>query len=244
MGGALSAAAHAVVALVFLAAQPKTPDAAQARTMLLMLAPAPAPLVPDRQPAASSASAKPSPQPKPPQSAPAKPSRPRPRADRPDALPTADEGEDDAPTPAPSEAELAGAASAGSSSGRGGGPCDMSARVQAALRGDPLVRSSALTGAAPGQAFWVWNGDWVRSGGQDGKGLAAVREAILWEVAFAPPECRTAPVRGLVLITLDGAAGGRRLVLGAQTWRWADLLHPRREPRLEAEATGLRPAAR
>ena len=58
---------------------------------------------------------------------------------------------------------------------------------------------------------------------EDGKGLAAVREAIIWEVAFAPAACRTQPVHGLVLISLNDAPGAPRLVVGSDRWRWSDL---------------------
>ncbi|MGA2953972.1 MAG: hypothetical protein ABSD80_17235, partial [Caulobacteraceae bacterium] len=71
-------------------------------------------------------------------------------------------------------------------------------------------------------AIVVWNGDWVQNGIEDGKGLAAVREAITWEVAFAPAACRTEPMHGLVLLSVGG--GGPRLALGAGRWRWSDLL--------------------
>jgi hypothetical protein len=120
-----------------------------------------------------------------------------------------------------SEAQIAGAASAGS--GRGG-ECDMAARLQSALRRDPLVRA-AVAGSA-GKAIIVWNGDWVRHGGEDGKGLAAVREAIMWEVAFAPRACRAEQVHGLVLLSLPG--GAARLAVGQGEWRWSDLLGARR----------------
>ena len=66
----------------------------------------------------------------------------------------------------------------------------------------------------------MWNGDWVRSGGEDGKGMAAVREAILWEVGFAPESCRNTPVHGMVVLSL--ADGGTRFAVGAGTWRWSD----------------------
>jgi hypothetical protein len=122
-----------------------------------------------------------------------------------------------------SDADLAGAARAGSGGG-GGGACDMAARVQAALRGDPLVRSAVASYA--GNAWLVWNGEWVRNRGQDGKGLAVVREAILWAVGFAPAECRNQPVRGLVLISLQEGSGGTRLALGQARWRWSDVLTP------------------
>ncbi len=97
----------------------------------------------------------------------------------------------------------------------------MARRVQSALRRDPLVRS-ALSQSG-GKALWVWNGDWVKSRGEDGKGMAAVREAIMWEVAFAPETCRNTSVHGLVLLRLD-TAGAPRLALGAEAWRWSDLL--------------------
>ena len=68
----------------------------------------------------------------------------------------------------------------------------------------------------------LWNGDWVRSGAQDGKGLSAVREAIIWELAFTPEACRNKPVHGLVLLSLQD--GGTRFAIGTGDWRWSDLL--------------------
>ncbi len=120
----------------------------------------------------------------------------------------------------PDEALLAGAATADSGSGEGAG-CNMLRRLQDALRKDRRVQ--AAVGEAGG-ALMVWNGDWVRHPGQEGAGLAAVREAILWEVGFAPPACRVEPVKGLVVVTLSDAPGAARLALGSGTWRWRDLL--------------------
>jgi hypothetical protein len=68
----------------------------------------------------------------------------------------------------------------------------------------------------------LWNGDWVRTGGQEGKGLAVVRQAIIWEVGFAPEACRNARMRGMVLLSL--ADGSTRFAIGAGEWRWSDLL--------------------
>lgn len=150
--------------------------------------------------------------------------RPR-RATRPDpeALP-ADEGEVARTAPGLSDAQLAGAASA--ESGPSGGPCDMVRWLQRALRKDPMVRSAvgSVRLAAGAAAVLVWNGDWVASSGQDGKGLAAVRESIMWEVGFAPEACRREAVHGLVLISLADTPGSARLVLGASDWRWGDLV--------------------
>ena len=123
------------------------------------------------------------------------------------------------------QSQLAGAQAAGDGAGSGdagagGGACDMARRVQAAVRKDPLARAAIHTAGA--RAIMIWNGDWVQHGAEDGKGLAAVREAITFEVAFAPPACRHQRVRGLVLISL--ADGSARLALGAGEWRWSDLL--------------------
>ncbi|HEY1562671.1 MAG TPA: hypothetical protein VGF71_17525 [Caulobacteraceae bacterium] len=122
-----------------------------------------------------------------------------------------------------SDSELAGAAIAGAGAGRAN--CDMAARLRDALRKDSLVRAAAAKAGANGNhAIRVWNGDWVQSGGDDGKGLQAAREAILWEVGFAPPACREQAVRGLVVITMNDAPSSAKLVLGAALWRWSDLL--------------------
>jgi hypothetical protein len=98
----------------------------------------------------------------------------------------------------------------------------MIGRVQAALRKDGIVRTAVSSFA--GRAIRVWNGDWVRSLGEDGKGLAAVREAVMWEIAFAPAACKSEPVRGLVVVSVDSPEGRVRLALGTGQWRWSDLL--------------------
>ncbi|HEX7758328.1 MAG TPA: hypothetical protein VF459_02415, partial [Caulobacteraceae bacterium] len=106
--------------------------------------------------------------------------------------------------------------------------CDMTRRLQTALRKDPRVQAAVADArsaqVSPGKAMLVWNGAWIRSHGQDGNGLAAVREAIMWEVAFAPGVCRAEPVRGLILISLNDGPGAARLVVGQGQWRWSDLL--------------------
>jgi hypothetical protein len=119
-----------------------------------------------------------------------------------------------------SDSQVAGAAHAGD--GGGGGGCDMAQAVQRALRRDPLVRDAVAGAGRLGKAILLWNGDWVRSGDQDGKGLAAVRQAVLWEVGFAPAACRNAPMHGLVLLSL--ADGSTRFGIGDGDWRWSDLL--------------------
>ena len=132
--------------------------------------------------------------------------------------------------------QIAGAAQAGDGAGEGEGAggqgrgvsCDMVGRLQAALRRDVRVRaavSQAGRAAEAGEgALVVWNGDWVQSPGEDGKGLATVRQAIMLEVAFAPQPCRTRPMRGLVLLSMADGPGAARVVLGAGAWRWSDLL--------------------
>ena len=132
-----------------------------------------------------------------------------------------------------SDALLAGALTAGTGNGAGGGDgsgdgngaCNMVRRMQAALRKDPLVRQAVAEARHGGAAaLLVWNGDWVQSRGEEGKGLAAVRQAMVWEVAFAPPACRAQAVRGMVLITMNEGPGAGRVAFGEGSWRWSDLL--------------------
>jgi hypothetical protein len=125
-----------------------------------------------------------------------------------------------------SNSQIAGASAVGEGGGGGGGTCDMARAVQQALRRDPMVRTAVEDAHRAGKAIMVWNGDWVRNGDQDGKGLSAVREAISWEVAFAPAACRNTRMHGLVLLSL--ADGGTRFAVGSGDWRWSDLLGVRR----------------
>ena len=220
-----SITAHAVILAAFLvtrASPPKEPDTTPMTASLVdgrILASAVSPPAP----------AQPAPAKSPPRKTVARPAR-TPRAINP--LP-----EDDTPEEAPpqlSDAQLAGAMTADSGpagaadSGPKGHNCNMARLLQSALRKDPLVQG-AVAGTA-GKPIMVWNGDWVRSSSQDGKGLAAVREAITWEIGFAPEACRAAPVHGLVLISLNDAPGSARLVVGSRDWRWSDLLMLRTAP--------------
>jgi len=127
-----------------------------------------------------------------------------------------------------SEGDVAGAstADAGAGGSGAGGGCNMTRRLQTALRRDRQAQA-AMAEAHRGRPIMVWNGDWVRHPSQEGAGLAAVREAILWEVGFAPEACKTEPQRGLVLISMNDGPGAARLVVGAGAWRWSDLLFTR-----------------
>ena len=126
-----------------------------------------------------------------------------------------------------SDSQIAGATGVGEGGGGGGG-CDLARAVQQALRHDPLVRSAVEGANRLGKAVMMWNGDWVRSGGQEGKGLSAVREAITWEVAFAPQACRNQLLHKPVLLSL--ADGSTRFAIGSGDWRWSDLLGVRKVP--------------
>ena len=217
---AFSVAGHVVVLLALISARGEPPKAFEPEPMTVELAQLP-PLV---APAAAA--------PAPAEPAPAQPPPPRIKARRaapsPDVAPLlAEAGPTTDPGPALSDAQLAGAATAGS--GAAGGACDMPRRLQAALRKDRLVRD-AIAGVqgSPGKALFVWNGSWIRNNGQDGAGLAAVREAIMWEVGFAPEACRAEAVHGLVLLSLNDGPGAARVVVGSGDWRWSDLLGQRR----------------
>lgn len=251
MAGPVSVVGHALVLLALLSAHvdpPKVPESVPMTVALVAPPPPPAPPAP--APAKVEAPPAPTP-PAPAKSSAAKPSpaksRPRPKV-RPPRVPPPPDVETVAAsdTPAPEladglgEAELAGATTAGSGSGSGagfgsgsggGGTCDMVRLLQDALRKNPRVRAAVVRAhpgaVASGKAVMLWNGDWVKSPGQEGKGLAGLREAIILEVAFAPKACRTDPMRGLVLISLNDSPGSVRLALGSDRWRWSDLLFAR-----------------
>lgn len=223
LGAALSLTCHLLILFAFFWAWPEAPKLVEpaAVTVELIAPPAPTPKPASPAPAAA-AEPKRAPPVKPP------PRRPILKPPPPDVdyLPAQVARKSDTGTTL-TEAQLAGAATAGSGGsggGGGGGACNMAGRVQTALRKDPLVRA-AIAGSA-GKATLVWRGDWIRDLGEDGKGLAIIREAIMWEVAFAPAACRAEPVRGLVVLSLNGAGGPTRLALGGGSWRWSDLLTP------------------
>jgi hypothetical protein len=119
--------------------------------------------------------------------------------------------------------DLAGASTSGSGAG-GGGECNMARRIETALRKDNLVQAAVAEASGSSKAIMVWNGDWVQSHSEDGKGLAAVREAIVWEIAFAPAACRAQAMHGLMLLSLRDSSGSARLAVGHGEWRWSDLL--------------------
>jgi hypothetical protein len=100
----------------------------------------------------------------------------------------------------------------------------MARRVQEALRRDPLVQ--AAIAPLGGKALMIWNGDWVWLPGEDGRGLTAVRQAMMWEIAFSPSECRGQTMHGLVVLSPNETAGSTRLAVGGSVWRWSDLLTP------------------
>lgn len=121
-----------------------------------------------------------------------------------------------------------GTGGTGSGPGSGGGSCDMVRWVQDAVRDDQAVRHAVIAASeemnAAGRAILVWNGDWLQSRNQSGKGLAGVRQAIALEVAFAPAECKTQRMTGLAVLKLEDRPGGAQLALGKGSWRWSDLL--------------------
>ena len=88
-----------------------------------------------------------------------------------------------------------------------------------------VAQAQGIAGA--GRTPLVWNGRWVQTQGEEGEGLAGVRQAIALEVAFAPAACKTQRMRGMVLIAFSDARGGPRVALGTGSWRWSDLLNAR-----------------
>lgn len=244
MTAALSVAGHLLILLALLSTHGDAPEPeppAPATVELVAAAPVFQPLAPTA--------------PSPPTPAPVKPAAAKPAATKPKpiaksspakakaravartaatVLAAGDDGPEDTSDQV-SDGQLAGAATAGS--GLSGGACNMVGRLQAALRKDRRVQAAVAEArhadGPGGGAMMVWNGGWVRSHGQDGAGLAAVREAIMWEIAFSPEPCRAEPVRGLVLLSMNDGPGAAKLVVGSGRWRWSDLLGAKSGVRIE-----------
>jgi hypothetical protein len=240
--GVVSVAAHLLLFLALMTTQPAPPIVIPPdpiEVALMKLPKEEAPKGPAKGPAPAKKiappKAKPTPKPKPP-----KPLARRLVARQVPPAPTkvvpldAGEVETVPAPPQPSAALLAGATTAESGGGGSGGAgrnCNMVRWLQNKLRSDPAVhaalREAHQSDWAGGRPVWVWNGDWVRSPGQEGAGLAVVREAVIWEVGFAPEECRKDPMRGLVVISMNDNPGAAKMAIGAGEWRWTDLLHAR-----------------
>jgi len=224
---AASVVCHGAILLALVGAQPDSPAVAELAPIQVQLIDPPPP-EPPAPPAPKDPAPEPSPAPPKPKAAKTKPAPPRKVVARPAPAPRdvapllAQTGPVANPDAEVSDAELASAATAGSGGG-GGGACNMLQWLQAKLRKDRRVQA-AMADAHQGRAIRVWNGDWVRHPGQDGNGLAAVREAIMWEVAFAPEACRAERVRGLVSLSLDDGPGSARVVMGSRDWRWSDVV--------------------
>lgn len=250
LGWGLSIGAHLALLLAILSAPvPAPPPEPEAIQVSLFEGP-PAPVVAPPKPPGPPDEPAPKAQPTPPKPVPPKPPPPIKLAARPvkaplavKTIPVKEEAEEADPAPAPpaqpSDAQMAGALTAGAGAGGGGGGgggggtrCDMVRRIQLKLREDAMVQAAFASAhrrfAMGSKVIWLWNGDWVRSPGEDGKGLSVVRQAVIWEVGFAPEACRREPVHGLVLISLNDQPGAPRLAIGQGSWRWPDLLFPRR----------------
>jgi hypothetical protein len=221
--GAFSAAIHvaAIAALLFIHSDVQPPADVQLIPVTLV-----APPEPPKPPEPKAPTEKP-PQPvkPPPPSLHARPPRTPPPPDV-EPLPAAKGPTAIGPVTL-SDAETAGASTAENGGGGGGAGCNMTRWLQTQLRKDPLVQT-AMAETRSSRPLLVWNGAWVRHGEQEGAGLATVREAIMWEVGFAPIACRSEPVHGYVLISLNDGPGAARLAMGAGDWRWSDLLSAHR----------------
>lgn len=234
---ALSTIFHGLIVLPMLASQPEPmPPEPPPMVVQLVEIPKPIPILsppaPDPEPSPAPAAA-PVETPKPTPAKPPPKRRPTPRPPPPEVVTVPASRVETASVGSGVEltdAQIAGAARAGSGSGSGdgagGGECDMLRWLQAKLRQDRRVQA-AMAGAHRGRPVMVWNGDWVVHPGQEGGGLAAVREIMTWEIAYAPEACRSERVRGLVLISLRDGAGAAHIAVGDGDWTWTDLIHAR-----------------
>lgn len=235
----LSLASHAAVLGLILWPAPRMTPEPEARAVTVSLVPAPqpqpSPAPPSEAPPAPAAAPKAASPPAPRKAERPSPQtpRPQPRAkpvpvgrDRP-APPAAESAAEEGP-PVLSATEIANATRAGSGAGAGEGPgggCNMVRYLQDQLRRDDHVRAALAAAGAGEHPALVWrDGYWIRSPGEEGEGLAIVRQAMMVKIAFAPEACRRDPVSGLVLITLADAPGAPQIALGAPRWAWSDLL--------------------
>lgn len=227
--GALSAAVHAALLAALVSIRPPaSPPPAELDPIPVVLAPPPRPEPPpEPEPPAEK------PKPAPPKKTPPAPKKPPPpprvvarvKPAPPQVVPVPAAAKASYGFTEMSEGDVAGAATAesgGGGTGAGAG-CNMTRRLQTALRKDRQAQA-AMAEAHRGRPILMWNGSWVRHPSQEGAGLAAVREAILWEVGFAPEACKREQVQGLVVISMNDGAGAARLVVGQGQWRWSDLL--------------------
>jgi len=217
--GAVSVALHAVVVMAVISTHFEPPPTHEPEPMVVSLVP---PIVPPPPPDPPPVVEAPTPAPAAPQIQKnifRKTPRPPPEV----AALAAGDAEKPSAGVQLSDAEIAGAATSGT--GSAGGECNMPRWLENKLRKDRSVQAAIAEANTTG-AIMVWNGDWVKHPGQEGEGLAQLREAMMWEIAFAPEACRKQPVRGLVLLSLNDG-GSARVVLGSGHWRWSDLLFPK-----------------
>ncbi len=234
--GVLSVAAHGaiVLAIMFVHADaPAIPDSTPVPVTLIdgfQLTPQPAPAAPTPPTETPKAASAPTPAKAPPVEKPAPVRKARPVTVRPDVV-TLAAGEAGSPAPALelSDAQLAGASTAdsGGAGGGAGGSCNMVRWLQRQLRKNPNLQGMVAGASTARRGLVVWNGDWVRSGVQEGKGLAGVRQAVMVEIAFAPDACKAERAHGVVLVSLADVPGAPKIAFGPAEWRWSDLLFPR-----------------
>jgi hypothetical protein len=225
---ALSLAGHVAAVLLLLSARTQTTEPFDPEPMAIALVDLPKPPPPPPPPPVDAE--KPAPTPAPPAPVNAKPLR---NLARPTKAPVPPDVKPLPALNAPvafaagelSDGQLASATAAGSGAGSGGG-CDVARRLQNVLQKNPRVQAALVRTPGLGRGSLVWNGDWIRNPAQDGAGLAVIREAIMMEVLSAPEACRREPMRGLYLISLNHAGGAARVAVGADSWRWGDLLLP------------------
>lgn len=123
-----------------------------------------------------------------------------------------------------------------------GSACDLTAPVQASLRGDPQVMNTI--GLLPrdarsvANAVMVWNHDWVSPDQLDPIVLSSLRSTIVASVEAATPECREASQSGPRFLSL-GNDDATVVVLGSGQWRWQDLVETAHPSTMVSSAGGM-----
>ena len=114
------------------------------------------------------------------------------------------------------------------------GGCSIEPLVQESLRGDAGVRASLASvprdQLSISYAIQLWDGDWAHlatAGGEDVS--ASIRTVVAEAVDSAPQRCRNQLNEGPRFFIVPGGDNTVTVVvLGSGSWRWRDLLPPRR----------------
>ncbi len=110
----------------------------------------------------------------------------------------------------------------------GGGGCDLTGTVQAAMRADPAIEATLPSIAedrrSVANALALWKGRWVEPDRRlPPEAIMAIRETVQRVIASAPEPCRTMELRGPRLLYVPGQDRTTVLAMGSGRWSWQEV---------------------